>query len=121
MHQPHPSNTVSFDEDRRPTIDVDALLGVLVDAEFDYSHAKELGIEFSIEGIVNWFLYETVDNIDTNNNFFLMLRDYIIGMANILIPKISEYRTLYHEHLRYHFEGCTHGGSLRLRKINSTD
>lgn len=98
------------------TIDTDALLSILVDSEFEYTSVLINGGNYSIASVVDWFVYETLDNIDVKSPFTLELKSYVYELANTLIPKLSEHRLQQNEYLRYCYEGCTHGGSLRFRK-----
>jgi len=101
-----------------PTVDFDALLSIIVDAEYEHYLAEQGLGSFSLEAIINWFIHETLDNIgDTRNNFYLALKEYSMELARIIIEQISEHRRIFHGHLRYHFERRTHGGCIRLRQI----
>ena len=67
------------------TIDLDALLSILIDYEKEYTDLKVNGGEYSVLPIVNWFMCETIDNIDTKSIFFITLKDYVTSLANDLI------------------------------------
>lgn len=99
------------------TIDLDALLSILIDYEKEYTDLKVNGGEYSVLPIVNWFMCETIDNIDTKSIFFITLKDYVTSLANDLIEELSEYKLKNnHGSIRYHYEGRTYGGYLRLKQ-----
>lgn len=101
-----------------PTIDIDAFLSIIVDAEFEYYLAEQGIGSFSLDSIIDWFIFETLDNIgDRRNNFYLALKEYSMELSRIIIEQISEHRRIFHGHLRYHFERRTHGGCIRLKQI----
>lgn len=117
-------NTTSHplsDETGCPTVDVDALLSIIVDAEFEHYLADQGIGSFSLEAIIEWFILETLDNIGNPcEDFYLALKEYSMELSSIIIEQISEHRRIYHGHLRYHFERRTHGGCIRLRQVTDS-
>ena len=99
---------------RVPTVDVGALLSFIVNEEHSYTLALRDGYEYDLYAAIDWFLLETLDGMTPGSSFFNGLRSYTIDLAFAVIEEITKQRLPNHEPFRYHYEGCGHGGSLRI-------
>ena len=111
-------NDYSSREVHVPTIDVDALLGVIVDFEYDYSNSIKRGsfVDDEIKSIIKWFFYETIDNIDLTSSFIEALQSAAKDLGRVILSELSTFRNNTNEHLRYHYDGRVAGYGIRVRR-----
>lgn len=113
--------TIVSEELSCPVVDVDALLSIIVDSEYEYYLANNGVGSFSLESVIDWFIFETLDNIGSKESFFIKaLKEYSMELANAIIEQITKHRNKNNGNLHYHFERRTHGGCIRLRQEAGT-